>query len=521
MNSQVAIYCRLSKEDDDHSRESESIQNQKSLLIKYAVEKGWDVYSIYSDEDYSGVDRERPEFNNLIADAGQGKFNIILCKTQSRFTRDMELVEKYIHHEFLLWGIRFVAVVDNIDTDIKGNKKARQINGLINEWYLEDLSENIRAVFNHKRRNGQYIGGFPIYGYKKNPNDKNKLLIDFESAEVVRKIYRLYLDGNGKQHIARILNDESVPNPTKYKQLKGLGYVNGLQKNDFGLWNRTSVGRILRNQMYTGDMVQGCRKKVSYKSKMLVGVPKDEWIVVENTHEAIIDKETFEVVQKLLCERTTSGGTGEVHLLAGKVKCLDCGSSMIKTSNGCEGSSRRSYLRCKLYATDSRRCESHSIRLDLLEEQVSELLRGHIEHYYDAGNAANLFDVEKEKHRKAEIHKQIKTLQFEIDRRSKVLKDLYLDKSSGLIPENQFAELNKSYLAEKTALEKRIILLKAQTDDIQDEKKSEETIKKKIHEWLNFETLSRELIADFVESIEIGQKSKETKGQEIKINWAF
>ena len=520
MNNQVAIYCRLSKEDDGKHVESESIQNQKSLLIKYAVEKEWDIYNIYSDEDYSGADRERPEFNNLISDAAQGKFSIILCKTQSRFTRDMELVEKYIHHEFSLWGIRFVAVVDNIDTDIKGNKKARQINGLINEWYLEDLSENIRAVFDHKRKNGQYIGGFPVYGYQKNPADKNKLLIDFESAEVVRKIYRLYLEGHGKQNIARILNEESVPNPTKYKQLKGLGYVNGLQKNDFGLWNRTSVGRILRNRMYTGDMVQGCRKKVSYKSKKLVGIPKDEWIVVENTHEAIIGKENFEVVQRLLDERTTSGGTGEVHLLAGKVRCMDCGSSMIKTSNGGEGSSR-SYLRCKLYATNTKLCYSHSIRLDLLEEQVTRLLREHIEHYYDAENFASSFDMETEKQQKAEIHRRIKSLQFEIDRRAKALKNLYLDKSSGLIPENQFAELNQSYLAEKTALEKRIVLLKIQTDYMQDEKKSEETIKKKLHEGLTFKTFPRELVAVLVESIEIGKKSKEPKGQEIKIKWLF
>ena len=151
-----AIYTRLSKEDEDKQQpESESIQNQKSLLISYAVERGWDIYHIYCDEDYSGADSLRPDFNKMIEAAKEKKFQIILCKSQSRFTRDMELVEKYIHGLFPIWGIRFIAVADNADTEIKGNKKARQINGLINEWYLEDLSENIRMVFDMKRRQGQ------------------------------------------------------------------------------------------------------------------------------------------------------------------------------------------------------------------------------------------------------------------------------------------------------------------------------------------------------------------------------
>ncbi len=206
-----AIYCRLSKEDEDKQQlESESIQNQKSMLVKYAVERGWDIYNLYCDEDFSGADSHRPDFNQMLKDAEAKRFQIILCKSQSRFTRDMELVEKYIHGKFLLWGIRFIAIADNVDTDVKGNKKARQINGLINEWYLEDLSENIRLVFDFKRRQGQYIGGFPIYGYQKDPTDKNKLVMDETAAGVVRQIYDWYLEGNGVQHIAYLLNQRGA-----------------------------------------------------------------------------------------------------------------------------------------------------------------------------------------------------------------------------------------------------------------------------------------------------------------------
>ena len=195
--SKVAIYCRLSEEDRNKQHEtddSNSIQNQKSMLIQYVLEQGWEVYNIYSDDDYTGSDRRRPEFNKLLNDAEHRKFDIILCKTQSRFTRELELVEKYIHGLFPIWGIRFISIVDNADTANKGNKKSRQINGLINEWYLEDLSENIRDTIKDKHANGQFTGPFAPYGYIKDPEDKNHLLIDPVASVVVKKIFELFTE---------------------------------------------------------------------------------------------------------------------------------------------------------------------------------------------------------------------------------------------------------------------------------------------------------------------------------------
>ena len=185
--SRVAIYCRLSEEDRNKQSEtddSNSIQNQKSMLLQYSLEHGWEVYNIYSDDDYTGSDRRRPEFNRLLEDAKNRKFDIVLCKTQSRFTRELELVEKYIHGLFPIWGIRFISIVDNADTANKGNKKSRQINGLVNEWYLEDMSENIKSVLTDRRKNGHHIGAFALYGYKKDPDVKGHLIIDEEAAEV-------------------------------------------------------------------------------------------------------------------------------------------------------------------------------------------------------------------------------------------------------------------------------------------------------------------------------------------------
>lgn len=517
----AAIYCRLSREDDEKTKESESIQNQKSLLIKYAVEQDWDIFEIYADDDYSGIDSQRPAFCKMIADAEARRFQVVLCKTQSRFTRDMELVEHYIHRKFVEWGIRFVAVVDHVDTDIRGNKKARQINGLINEWYLEDLSENIRAVFDHKRKQGQYVGGFPIYGYIRDPADKHRLIVEPQAAAVVRRIFQLYLEGHGKLHISTVLNEEGILNPTKHKQMLGMGYTNGFVVNDYGLWNRTSVGRILRERMYTGDLIQGKRKKPTYKSKHTVPVPENDWYVTENAHEAIIDRETFETVQQMLGERTRSDGSGEVHALGGKVRCMECGSTMAKVSYTRNGK-RYSYLRCKLYATDRRKCSKNVMNLEPLEEQVLTLLREHIGHYFDRSALDTLAVEDKRQTVTEALEAEAKELKRKIEQRSKAMRDLYLDKSSGLIDEEQFFELNSGYLEEKSRFQKRLTYIQAELGLQEDDQKpSQSQIRAKLEKWLDCETLTRELATEFIDYIEIGKPVPETNSRPVHIHWLF
>ena len=193
----AAIYCRLSEEDKGKAdgADSGSIQNQKMLLTQYADAQGWEIYDIYSDDDYAGADRNRPEFNRLLKDAEAKNFDVVLCKTQSRFTRELELVEKYIHGLFPIWGIRFVSVADNCDTDDPGNKKTRQINGLVNEWYLEDMSESIKSVLNSRRSLGLHIGSSAPYGYAKDPAQKGHLIIDEEKAFTVREVFSLFACG--------------------------------------------------------------------------------------------------------------------------------------------------------------------------------------------------------------------------------------------------------------------------------------------------------------------------------------
>lgn len=519
-----AIYGRLSKEDEEKQEsESESIQNQKSMLVRYAVEHNWDIYGLYFDENYSGIDSHRPGFNRMLKDAEAGRFQIVLCKTQSRFTRDMELVEKYIHGKFPLWGIRFVAVADNIDTDIKGNKKARQINGLINEWYLEDLSENIRMVFDDKRRKGQYIGGHPIYGYLLDPNDKHKLIVDEEAAPVVRQIYDWYLAGNGAQHIAYLLNERGYDNPTIHKQKLGMTNTNasgiGSPIMEHGLWNKISVARILHNEMYTGVMIQGRRKKASYKSNASIRIPEERWFKVPNTHEAIIDPETFRRAQEMLRPRVRSDGSGKIHMLAGLVKCADCGSTMSKTSNG----NHVSYLRCRLSIASGGRafCTRHAIRLDRLIEFVADRLREHITEYYVPGNL-NRFSVKKKPDDRTELlQKELRSLEEKIGKRSMALKNLYLDKVSGLIDEAQFISMNREFLAEKETMTKRQVVLQKELDSLEIPGENRDGLVQRIQELMKFDPMPRELFVMAIERIEIGEKDLNTGQQEVHIRWKF
>ena len=334
----AAVYCRLSKEDEEKTaRESESIRNQRALLLAWAADHGYRIYRVYTDEDYSGIDRARPGFNAMLADARAGKFEVILAKTQSRFTRDMELVEKYLHGLFPEWGVRFIAVLDHVDTCDPAGKKARQINGLINEWYLEDLSGNVRAVLDHKRRSGSYIASFALYGYRKNPQDHSRLLPDEPAAQVVRQIFALYLQGNGAGRIAQTLNAQGVPPPSAYRAVS----AGQPRPTPAPLWCKATVRRILSTQTYAGDLEQGRVRKLNYKSRRVIRLPREDWIIVPGTHVPLISRADFAAVQARLAAH--GGQTAAArHPLAGLVRCGVCGGKMELT-----GTAARRYFRCR------------------------------------------------------------------------------------------------------------------------------------------------------------------------------
>ncbi len=471
MDNIAAIYVRLSDEDrNKKNEESESIQNQKSMLINYCIKNQWQIYSIYCDENFSGADKNRPEFLRMIEDCRQKRVNIVVCKTQSRFSRDMEIIEKYIHGKFTEWNVRFVSIVDHADTAVIENKKSRQINGLINEWYLEDLSDNIRKTLYHKKIKGEYCCPYAPYGYMLDPADKHHFIIDEPAAEVVKSIFEMYKSGMGYIKIAKALNEQHVPPPAVYKAEMGLNYKNPNAENTVScLWRDSTIYYILRHQAYTGSVVQGKTHTVSYKNKKRVKSPQDEWIVVPEMHERIISDELWNDVQNLIEQHRVKNKQFKtrqnyINPLRGSVFCGECGAGMWRMSYQCKDK-RYKYYKCRTVKNSTGVCcNTAGIRQDDIEacinDEINKLLK-------------ELFQPEKIKlntnGRKNDAlsreEEQIKKLNSACERK---FVHLYEDKINGTINDEQFKILNEIN-------DKNIEKNKARLKYIEEEKQAKKT----------------------------------------------
>ena len=515
----AAIYCRLSEEDKnkhDAKDDSGSIQNQKAMLIAYASQQNWEIYDIYSDDDYAGADRRRPEFNRLLRDAETRKFDIILCKTQSRFTRELELVEKYIHGLFPLWGVRFISIVDNADTDNKGNKKSRQINGLVNEWYLEDMSENIRSVLDSKRQKGHHIGSFALYGYKKDPDHKGHLLIDEEAAAIVREVFTLFSQGYGKTAIARTLNDRGVPNPTEYKRLKGLRYKQPISKNG-KLWKYFAISDILTNEIYIGNMVQGKYGSVSYKTKQNKPRPKGEWFIVENTHDPIIDRPLWDKVQDMIRQKAKPFASGRIGLFARKARCAHCGYVMRSTK-----SRGKHYLICSNRHISKDACIGSFISVDKLEEAVLDELHLLINEYLDVETLKRNVDLNCNLNAvKERCLSDLAAYEKRQNELSKIIRELYIDKTKGILRERDYLDLSADFAAERDRLERAVAGLKKQILEIEEEFSLEDNRLKIIESYTNPKHLSREMVEVLIDHICVEKRPKGSKNVPVTIYWNF
>ena len=515
----AAIYCRLSEEDRNKVRsddDSNSIRNQKAMLSQYAAEQNWEIYGIYSDDDYTGADRQRPQFNRLLEDAKAHKFDIVLCKTQSRFTRELELVERYIHGLFPVWGIRFVSIVDNADTANRGNKKSRQINGLVNEWYLEDMSENIKSVLKNLRENGRHIGAFAPYGYRKDPEQKGHLIIDPNAAGTVRQIFDLYAAGYGKTAIARRLNDLHIPNPTQYKHHKGLNYRNTAENNT-GLWKYATISDILTNEVYIGNLVQGKSGSISYKSKQVKPKPREQWIRVQGTHEPIIPKDLWDRVQIKLSGKAKPFSNGQIGLFAGKVRCGCCGYGMRSSKQG----SRR-YLQCHTRFVCRDACEGSFISVSKLEKAVLGQLRKLSEEYVDiALLEKNIEPNTGLKKQKEAAENALAQCSRQINHYSRGIRELYLDKGKGLLNEEEYLQLYRELTREKTMLNDQADHCRRTIQDISQQLMTSCDRKSLAASFLNMEHLSREAVELFIGKICVHKRIPGTQDTPLDIYWNF
>lgn len=530
MIEKVGVYCRLSDEDRDKlnkTDDSDSIINQRSMCLKYACQFGWNVVDIYSDDDFSGAGTYRPDFERLIRDCESGKINLVLCKSQSRFSRDMSVIEEYLHNKFIEWGVRFVSIVDNADTSIEANKKSRQINGLINEWYLDDLSQNIRKSLKNKREDGLFMGSFASYGYERS-EDGHKLVIDPVAAEIVKKIFQMYADGYGYHRICEYLNNNNIPTRAVYKKQKGSKFVCSNCDLKTVRWNPDTIAQILRNEVYIGNLVQGKSTYVSYKNHKQMKVPKKDWCRIENAHEPIIDMETWNKVQSILGTHYKVTKTGQINYFTRKVYCSCCGKAFMRNVYSVKGekSGKRAYLQCKGNKKFHICNNNKAIRMDKLEEILLNAINDLLDNYYDKNNLKELYETSNQQNTDNKeiiniLNKEKSNLMKKIDDNKSYYRNLYEDKVKGVITEDMFSMMSADYLREIENMTKRIETIDSEISDLEvfkEEKKQADDILKK---YKHIKELNKVILDEFIDKVYIGELDKETNTRDIEIEWNF
>jgi len=525
----VGVYCRLSDEDRDKvnkNDDSDSIINQRSMCLKYANQNGWNVVDIYSDDDFSGAGVDRPDFNRLIRDCQSGKINLVLCKSQSRFSRDMEIIEKYLHKEFTCWGVRFVSIVDNADTSIESNKKSRQINGLMNEWYLDDLSVNIKRSLKNKREDGLFMGSFAPYGYERG-EDGHKLVIDPIAAEVVRKIFEMYTNGYGYHKICEYLNNNNIPPRSVYKKQKGSKYVCSSCNLNTVRWNPDTIAQMLRNEAYIGNLVQGKKTSLGYKVHKFKKVPEKDWCRIENTHEPIIDIETWNKVEKILGTHSSPIKNGEIHYLSRKVYCTCCAKAFMRNVYNVksERTCKRAYMQCK-GNKKYHICENNkAIRMDELEEILLNAINDLLNNYYDKENLKELYEIRNEQDTNNDkiviLGKEKKNLEKKIEENRTYYRNLYEDKVKGIINGDMFKSMSADYLKEIETMSTRVEYIDMEINNIQVSKEERKQADEILKKYKHIKNLNKVIIDEFIDKVYVGVYDKETKTRDIEIEWNF
>lgn len=511
----AAVYCRLSDEDRNkksRADESESIQNQKSLLLAYCREQGWEIAGVYCDEDMSGADRERPRFNQMLLDCRKGHIDIVLCKTQSRFSRDIEVVEHYIHNRFREWGVRFIGLLDHADTEDFANKKSRQINGLVNEWYLEDLSENIKKTLRHKKENGVFTGAFAPYGYRLDGDNRGRLFVDETAAKNVRDIFEMYRSGNGYVKIAQELNRRGIPSPAEYKRLCGSKFKTHSGKPTSKMWTEAVIREILTNSVYIGTLVQGKTSTVSYKNKKRKRTKEQDLIVVQNTHEPVVEISVWEEVnEKIGSHRRMQKSNGKRHVFAGRIFCETCGSGMWKMSYRLKNG-RYEYLKCKATKCGISVCTNKSsIRYDAVFRIVEDEIKAFLSKYFDS----TVIDTDKlisENERKG--FSEEKLLRETILKQNLNIKQLYKDKLDGIIDNKVFCDIYRDIKADIAVLEQRLSAVQQENSE-----DAVFNLQEYINSFAQTVTLDEFVVSRFVNKILVGEQ--EQGKRRITVYWNF
>lgn len=513
----VAIYLRLSKEDDDLScssgakSESNSISNQRKLIYDFMkLHPELELYDEYKDDGKSGSNFDRAEFQRMMKDIEAGKVNCVVVKDQSRFGRDYIDVGKYKEKIFPKLGVRFITINEGYDSlsATSSDDLAFTINSFVYDFYIRDISTKIRTNLTAKKQNGEYAGAFVAYGYVKDSNDNSKLVVDQFAADVVRDIFRWKIEGLSPQNIAVRLNELGIPSPAEYKKLSGSNYKTSFQTSSKAVWSHVSVRRILKNEIYLGVMIQGKRTTPNYKTKTVVTKAESEWLRVEGTHEAIISVRDFELVQELLRDDThCRAGDVTVPVYAGRIYCGDCGATAVRKTVSYAGK-RYVYYVCNANKHDKTVCSRHSIREDILGQVIYQTVRHQIDLLLDVDKALRQFEnLSWEKHKLKQLDASIE-IQEEVVRKNNTLRlGIYEDLRAGLLDRSEYESLKKELaerIAEATAA---IEKLNKEKREILDGVSKQQSWIEQFRQYENVTELTRPMVIHLIERINIFEDS--------------
>lgn len=506
----VALYIRLSKEDENEGP-SGSVTNQQSLLHAFVREHRLDVYDTYIDDGWSGTSFDRPGFQRMLRDIEAGKVNMVITKDLSRLGRDYIMTGHYMERYFPEKRVRYISLLDGVDTGIESSANdITPFRAIMNDMYAKDISKKIKSVKHDKQRKGEFIGGKPMYGYRMHPSEKNRIVIDEDAAPVVRRIFAMALAGTSCRQIAVRLNEEGVLSPAAYA-----GLTLSCHGPYSGQWSSERITAMLKNETYIGNMVQGRTARISYKTKKCLRRQPQQWVVVEHTHEPLIDPETFRKVQLMVNSRRNTRSRTYDFLLKGLIFCHECGYPLAVMNRRNAAGEDRLFFVCRTYQrfTKAGVCSCHSIKEQTVTEAVIERTREVCEAYLNperlrpiaAAAVAASGRVDGREEELSALHARIDSMTAHLDR-------MYMDRLNGLLADVDFERLYRRIKAERTALEEKLRELEAQ-------KKNpvpiEDRARELVQQFLHCAFTSRELLVSLIERIEL------TEAKEIIIRFRF
>ena len=513
----AALYIRLSREDGDKI-ESNSITSQREILKEYLkLHPDIELHDFYIDDGWSGTNFDRPGFIRMMEDIYSGDVNCVIVKDLSRFGRNYTDAGNYLDNIFVRLQIRFIALNNGIDTATNNMNAATRcitvgVQNVINESLAATTSVNVRGTLNVNREQGKFIGSFASYGYMKDPNDHHKLIIDPETAPVVRMIFEKFIDGCSIIGIAKELNEMGIPNPTAYKKLKGFNYKHPAGKKLDGLWPDSSVRRILRNEMYVGNMVQGKNTTISYKIKQCRAIPKEDWIIVEGTHEAIVDRETFDKAQSLFNQFIRKAPQkSEVDLFSGFVRCADCLRAMNKKTNSHPYGTYH-YYRCGTSRKMKKSsCTNHTIRIDKMELAVLASIQGMIDSAVEMDKLIKRINSSPVKKKESShICSAIDTHTAELEKLKGMIIDLYPDWKSGIISKEEYFTLKEQLTEKITSLEKALENLKRTNEEFKNGITEDNDFISHFKKYGKIDTLTRAMVVELIDKIYVHEGGRIT-----------